>query len=125
MPATVKGGFWEVNGVSSLTSVETTSALKKIASQALGKKQTYSFRRMMEILNGQAPGSLASKNLTRVQAAVELGGVRPIETEVLINRNTTAADRSEVTADILSLSSKTTFGSNPVANRDGNPLGTR
>lgn len=125
MAATVKGGFWETNGVSSLATIHTTSALRRIASQALGRDQMYGFREIMETLTGAAAGGTATKTLARVVAAEELGGARAIESESLVNRATTAADATDIIADILSLSTKTTFGSSPPANLDGNPLGTR
>lgn len=118
--ATVKGGFWPENGINSLSQVG-NSALRRRASQALGKKSTYALRELMETLNGAAAGSAASKTLSRVAASEELGGVRTIETETLVGRNTAAADESAIDADILSLSTKT-YDPTPVANLDGNPL---
>jgi hypothetical protein len=115
--ATVKGGFWPEMGVTSLAGVSTTSHFKKRAAQALSKKGMMALREKMETLNGAASGSAASKTLSRIAAAEELGGVRTIETETLVS--------AEINEDILALSTRTTFGSSPVANGDGNPLGTR
>lgn len=125
MAATVKGGFWETNGVSSLATIHTTSALRKIVSQALNRDQMYPIRQIWYELTGAAAGATATKALSRVVAAEELGGARAIENESLVNRATTAADVTDIKADFLTLSTKTTFGSNPPANLDGNPLGTR
>lgn len=124
MAATVKGGFWPENGVNTLSTAHTTSALRRRASQALGKKQTYALRELMITLNGAAAGSAASATQTRIAAAEELGGVRTIETETLVSRNTTAGDATDIAADILSLSSKS-YDPTPPANLDENPLGTR
>jgi hypothetical protein len=122
--ATVKGGFWEQYS-SSLTQISSTSAAKKRASHALAQKGQMSLRERMETLNGATAGSAASKVLARIVAAEELGGVRAIENETLVSANTAAADVTEINEDILALSTRTTFGSSPVANGDGNPLGTR
>lgn len=124
MAASVSGGFWPENGVSTLNTIHTTSALRRIASQALGKKSTYALRELMETLNGAAAGSTATKTYARIQANEELGGVRTIESQSLVNRVTTTADKNDINADVLSLSSKT-YDPTPVANGDGNPLGTR
>lgn len=122
--ATIKGGFYEQYG-SSLTQISTTSANKKMAAKALARKGMMALREKMETLNGAAAGSAASKTLSRIAAAEELGGVRTVETETLVSANTVAGDVTEINEDILALSTRTTFGSSPVANGDGNPLGTR
>lgn len=84
----------------------------------------------MTALNGVAPGANATKTIGRTGptgAAVndELGGVRPVFNFTIINRNTTAADVTEILQDFLTFSTGTTFGANPPANLDRNPLGTR
>lgn len=122
--ATVKGGFWPENGVTSLTQVNGKGSMRRRAAQALATKGTYALRELMETLDGAASGSAASKVLTRVANSEELGGVRTIENETLVDRNTTADDITAINADILSLSTRT-YDPTPVANLDGNPLGTR
>ena len=122
--ATVKGGLFETNGLTSLSQVSTTDAGKRAASQALARKGQRSLRERMETLNGVAAGSTASKLNKRIVAAEELGGVRATENETLVNRATTAGDQTEINEDVLALSTKT-YDSTPVANGDGNPLGTR
>jgi len=122
--ATVKGGFWPENGVASLTQISGVGSARRRAAQALSTKGTYALRELMETLDGAAAGSAASKILTRIVAAEELGGVRAIENETLVSRNTAAADVTAINADILSLSTRT-YDPTPVANLDGNPLGTR
>lgn len=122
--ATVKGGFFEVNGVTSLTQVSGTGHARRKAAQKLSTKGTYALRELMETLNGAAVGATATKQLSRVVAAEELGGTRSIETETLVNRVTVAADETAIDADILSLSTRT-YDPTPVANLDYNPLGTR
>jgi len=122
--ATVKGGFWPENGVSSLSQISGVGHARAQAAKALAKKGNLALREIMETLNGAAAGSAASKVLARVAASEELGGVRTIENETLVSRNTTAADVTEINADILSLSTRT-YDPTPVANLDGNPLGHR
>ena len=122
--ATVLGGFWEQYG-NTLTQVNGDSPLRRRAARDLNHLSVYDLRERMRALNGVAPGGTASKTFPRVLAAVELGGVRAIEQLSLINRATTAADVTEINADINTFSTLTTFGASPPANLDGNPLGTR
>lgn len=122
--ATVKGGLFEQFSPT-LSQVSTTRAAKRRASMALAQKGQMSLRERMETLNGAAAGSAASKTLSRVAASEELGGVRTIETETLVSANTTSGDVTEINEDILARSTRTTFGNSPIANGDGNPLGTR
>lgn len=123
--ASVKGGFFETNGVTTLTQVSGVGAQVRDAAMALSRKGQMKRRELMETLDGAAAGSAAVKNLGRVVAAEELGGLRATENEVLVNRNTTAQDVTDTKTDILLLSTRTTFGSSAPANLDGNPLGTR
>jgi hypothetical protein len=123
--ASVAGGLFEANSVSTITNVTTRGFLRRRAAQSLDAKGTLELRARMTALDGVVPGSTALKNYTRVDSSSELGGVRGIETQVLINRATTNADVTEIEATVNSLSSKTTFGASPPANLDGNPLGTR
>jgi hypothetical protein len=125
MAASVSGGFWPNNGVTTLNSIETTSAPRRRIAQLLADKSMMDDRALINALLGAAAGSNATKTLSRVQAAEDLSGARTIETETLINRNTTAGDVTTLKANLVNLTSKTTFGSSPVANLDGNPLGTR
>lgn len=121
MAATVLGGLF---GGETFATIHTTSSLRKRASLALGRKSQLALRQVMRALDGVAAGANATKNYTRVDANQEMGGKRTIETQVLINRATTAADVTDINADILSLASKT-YNNSPPANLDGNPLGTR
>ena len=123
--ATVAGGFFEANGVASLSNMSTRGNRRRIAGQALDGKGTFELRARMTALDGVAPGANATKTFTVVEANSELGGLRAITTETLINRATTAADVTHIEATVNTFSSKTTFGANPPANLDGNPLGTR
>lgn len=123
--ATVKGGFFETNGVASLASISGEAAQRRLIRQSFGDKSMFAMRAIVTALTGVAPGATATKNYTAVAPAVELGGVRAIETQVLVNRATTAADVTEIVSELLSLATKGTFGANPPPNLDRNPLGTR
>jgi hypothetical protein len=120
--ATVKGGFYEVNGVSSLAS-QTGKGTRRRVAQWMSHKGSFGIREILRTLDGAVAGTTATKGLGRVESNVELGGKRTIENESLVNRATTAADVTETKADLLSLSARTTMAS--PANKDGNPLGTR
>lgn len=128
--ATVLGGFWPQNGVGSLTQVSGEGEERRRIRQELSGMGMLRLRAIMLALNGVAPGAVASKSIGRIgstSAAVdaELGGVRPVNSVSLINRVTTAADVAEITADILTYTTNSSFGANPPANLDRNPLGTR
>jgi hypothetical protein len=123
--ATVLGGFWPANGVNSLATISGEDGERKIIQKMFGTRGHLAMRAVATALLGVAPGSNATKTITRVAPAVELGGVRPIETQTLVNRNTTAADVTEITQDYLTYTTRTSFGASPPANLDRNPLGTR
>lgn len=123
--ATVKGGFWPENVVPSLVSISGRGFGRFRIAQRLATKSMRALRATMLALDGVVAGSAATKTNSRIAADVELGGKRTIETETLINRNTVAADVTEINADLLTLTTRTTFGASPPANKDLNPLGTR
>jgi hypothetical protein len=123
--ATVLGGFWPTNGVNSLGSMSGEGEERRRVAQLLSHRSMLAEREIWRALTGAAPGALASKTYTRISASPELGGQRPIETVSVVNRVTTAADVTEINADFLGLTNRTTFGANPPANLDRNPLGTR
>ena len=123
--ATVKGGFWPTNGVNTLTSISGRAAGWRRLRQLLGDKSLMPTRALALALDGVAPGATAAKTLSRIQASSELGGKRTIETETLINRATLAADVTDLNNNLYTLTTKTSFGASPVANKDRNPLGTR
>jgi hypothetical protein len=124
--ATVKGGLYETVGVSSLTQVQGTGSQRRRISQAFATKGVRDERALAKALDGVVPGSNATATNGRVEANVELGGKRTVETETLINRNTTNNDVTELNTDLFNpLTGRTTLGASPVANKDGNPLGTR
>lgn len=123
--AQVKGGFWPQNGVTSLASISGKGAQRRVIAQMFDAKGQFDQRALLTALDGVVPGSNATKTLSRIEANVELGGKRVVETETLINRNTAAGDVTELNADYLTMTSRTSFGGSPKPNLDGNPLGTR
>ena len=85
-------------------------------------------RRLIQTLIGTAAGSTATENFTRVQAAQALGsittngGLVPIETVAQINRATTAADITNVTA-ALTRTPSLTYPVDVSGNGSGGDLG--
>ena len=124
--ATVKGGFWETNGVGNLGSIPGARGYgRRVVAQMMGGSRLLAFKEIADRLNGAAPGLVATKTVPVVSASVELGGVRPIQQVQIINRATTAADALEIDEDLYTMTNRTTFGANPPINGDRNPLGTR
>jgi hypothetical protein len=124
--ANVKGGlFGDSAGLVQLASISGKNSNRSYAAKDLGTKTNFALRRIMFVTAGASPGATATYTFPQVEANVELGGKRSITQTNLINRATTAADVTEYKNDILTWSTRTTFGSSPVANKDGNPLGTR
>lgn len=123
--ATVKGGFYPTNGVSSLGSISGKGPWRRRVAQWLDGYGALDQRALLLALDGVAPGGTASKTLGRIANDTELGGKRVVETNTFINRATVAGDVTELNADLLTLTTRTSKGASPVANKDGNPLGTR
>lgn len=123
--ATVKGGLFESVGLTELTQIQGTGSVRRRARQLLSSKGMKAMRALMFELNGVVPGASAESSYGRVAASEELGGKRVIESEVFIDRNTTADDVTEIGNDFLVPMYYGTYGSTPVVNKDGNPLGTR
>lgn len=120
--ATVKGGLYEQYGTT-LTQIQGTGPARRRIRMWLASKGLRDLRARMTALDGVAAGAAALKVNARVEANVELGGVRAIENETLINRVTVAGDTTIIEGDINTYTTKTTMAS--PANLDGNPLGTR
>ena len=124
--AVVKGGFWESNGIGSLTPIPgSRSYARRRTAQSFGGSGLAAMRELGETLNGAAPGALAFKAMGVIAASEELGGVRKVNQVPIINRATTAADKQEIDEDLWTMTNRTTFGANPPMNGDRNPLGTR
>jgi hypothetical protein len=122
MSATVLGGFWPENGVTTLTTAHTRSSWRRRAAMALSRKATLATQEIGLTLMGIAISGTptAAKTLGRIAASSELGGVRTVEAETLINRATAASDVTDLNADLFTYNS---YDGTPIANGDGNPLG--
>jgi len=120
--ATVKGGLWAKFGTT-MVGMNSLGAGKRAVARTLGFHQNRRFRELIDALNGIAPGGGALQRAYRIQASTELGGVRPVEFQDLINRITTAADVTEV-ATVLNFTGLTSDPT-PVPNLDGSPLGSK
>lgn len=124
--ANVKGGLYgDSYGLQQLPSISGKNGKRSWAAKLLGSRSEYAMRAIMYVTAGVAPGATAIYMRPQVEPVQELGGKRTILQVPLINRATTAADVAEYQHDILQWSVRTTFGPNPVPNKDGNPLGTR
>jgi hypothetical protein len=124
--ATVKGGFFEANNVSTLTQAGGVGNAKRVISQQMTDSGMAATREKEVTLNGVVAGSAAVATRGRVEANEELGGKRTIEQFSVVNTNTVAGDATEITDTMLEpLNQRTSFGSSPPENKDGNPLGTR
>jgi len=100
-------------GLSSLTQISGKGSNRMRAAQALASLSTYAVRHTLRMLDGAVAGSLSQKTYGLIDASSELGGQRNVTNTNLINRNTTAGDVVETKADILSLTTRTTFGASP------------
>ena len=124
--ANVKGGlFGDSAGLLQLSCVSGKEGRRSYAAKELGHRGQFALRRIMYVTAGVAPGATATYTYPLIEATEQLGGKRNIIQTNLINRVTTAADVTEYKNDILTWSARTTFGPNPVPNKDGSPLGTR
>ncbi len=91
--ATGYSGLWGTSLVTVVDRGALERATKRIAAR------TKIQRKLALILNGAAAGSNATVTEGRVQASTsEQGGKRTIETNTLINRITTAADKTRIDA---------------------------
>lgn len=118
LSVTVKGGFWgELGG---LTLFNRNTLNRRIA-RLFGRPSMRKQKELALELNGAAPGATAlatHKRITaRENAEGQLGGKRTIETVTDVNRNTTAADETQIDVEILTYDLDPTY---PV-NKDGNP----
>lgn len=125
--ANVKGGlFGDSAGLLTLAQISGRSSARRKVAQELESHAEYPIRQILATLIGAAPGATATKTISQIDGSTaELGGKRTINSVSVINRATTAADATEVIADFTTLQSRTSFGANPPANKDGSPLGEK
>lgn len=122
--ANVKGGlFGDSAGLIQLTQVSGRGSTRTSIARRFGKRTMLPIRQVLATLDGVAPGATATKQFPLIDPSVELGGKRTITNTYLVNRATTAADQAETINDLLTWSTRTTFGANPPANKDGSPFG--
>lgn len=86
------------------------------------------YAELMATLTGAAAGGAAAASHKRVQAAANLsanvqGGVRTIETFSAINRNTTAADESDIEAALALSSQPAAYIADASGNGGGGKVG--
>lgn len=92
---------------SSYSFIRSKSSLRENIAQLLNVKSMRSDRALLAALLGSAAGGTASATLKRVaHDTIELGGLRTVETETLINRVTTFGDDTELTNDLLTFNSQ-------------------
>lgn len=95
-------GLWEGvhNQAHALTGAQEN--IKRRLSRILEKPGARELQELMLTLNGATAGSAALATYKRVEAAVDRttavvgGGSRTIETVTVVNRNTAAADKTEI-----------------------------
>jgi hypothetical protein len=122
--ANVKGGlFGDSFGLVQLTQVSGRGSTRNNISRRFGRQTMLPLRQILRALDGVAPGATATKQFPTIDPSVELGGKRSITNNYLVNRATTAADQTETLNDLLTYSTRTTFGANPPPNKDGSPFG--
>jgi hypothetical protein len=127
--ATVLGGWWNTQGVGSLSSISGRNNVQRQSLQGFGGRGGYGSvtrRVIYNALLGAAPGGVVQIQQPRIEPSVELGGVRKVLTggqSLIYNTVTTAADATEMGEWLTRMSSFTSTPS-PM-NGDRNPLGTR
>lgn len=120
-------GLWnDEHGEDHALLVDKTS-IRKRASLLFRQRGAGVLKELMLTLNGAAAGSTALLTRTRVEAKVglteELGGVVDIETVDLVNRVTTAADKSDIDTVLSESREPSSYPTDPSGNAGGGKLG--
>ena len=106
MAIVVKSDFWG----GSYAFIRPVGGLRKRIARLLDQRGMRKDRQLVNILLGAAAGSTATATNKRVaHSTSELGGLRTIETETLVNRATTAADDTDLTTNLLTYASRPTY----------------
>lgn len=106
MAITVKSAFWN----DSYSFIRGVTPLRKVVARLLERKELRRDRQLLNVLLGTVPGTTATSTLKRVQSSTsENGGLRPIETETIVGRASTAADDTELTTQLLTYNSRPTY----------------
>lgn len=102
---TSKSDFWG----GSYAQYNVNSTMRKGIARVLDRRMNRKDRELMRVLLGAVAGTTATKQYKRiVHSLTELGGKRLMETVSLVNRATTAADDTDLSANILAYSSRPT-----------------
>jgi hypothetical protein len=121
--AAVKGGLHANYGptIGTIGPQITDNYTRKMA-QMLSNKGQFALRSILDTVLGAAPGGLAAYWTAEIEANVEMGGRRNIVQTYVVNRNTVAADVTDI-RQALTMAFNST--ANQAVNLDRNPLGTR
>ena len=119
--ATVKGGLFERAGLATLTGCGARGAAMRNMAMALRTRGARATRALYSALIGTVVGGNVTATEARIADSSDLSGKRTVETQTYINRNSAASDDTTITG-LLTITDYTT---SPIANKDGNPLGTR
>lgn len=121
--AAVKGGLHAGYG-STLDTIgpKITDHFTRRIAQELSNKGEFALRSVLDTLLGAVPGMLASYWTAEIEASPEMGGKRNIVQTYVVNRNTTAADVTDIRNAFTMAPNSTPT---QAVNLDRNPLGTR
>lgn len=121
--AAVKGGLHAGYG-STLDTIgpKITDHFTRRIAQELSNKGEFALRSVLDTLLGAVPGTLASYWTAEIEASPEMGGKRNIVQTYVVNRNTTAADVTDIRNAFTMAPNSTPT---QAVNLDRNPLGTR
>lgn len=100
---TYNSGLWG----STYAPINAKSTMRKRIARLMQARQLRDERQLIRTLLGVVAGSTATINNVRVaHSLVELGGKRTYQNEVLVNRATTAADVTDLNANLFAYSSR-------------------
>lgn len=121
--AIVKGGL-HANYGATLDTIgpKITDAWTRRMAQRLSNKGQFALRSVLDTLLGAVPGTLAAYFTAEIEASPEMGGKRNVVNTYVVNRNTTAADVTDI-RNALTMAHNST--ANQAVNLDRNPLGVR
>lgn len=121
--AIVKGGL-HANYGATLDTIgpKITDAWTRRMAQRLSNKGQFALRSVLDTLLGAVPGTLAAYFTAEIEASPEMGGKRNVVNTYVVNRNTTAADVTDI-RNALTMAPNST--ANQAVNLDRNPLGVR
>jgi hypothetical protein len=111
---TVKSGFWG----SGYTLIKDRAPIERCAARVINRRGLKKEQELLQTLIGTTAGSAALSQYARKTAATgQQGGAQTIETVDIVNRNSTAADVTQLKATLAAFPITAT----KVVNGDGNP----